>query len=412
MSRSSEPGDPTALVLAAVGGLSAAGLGVPLLAAAVPALGRSWPMRIALGLTAAGALLWGDARVASLSRHALDPGSFGGLVTVTQQPSAGRAIASVAGSGESVVLHAPDDPIVQGGRYRVRGRLQPLDAVVRSYYATQGVRLELRAETVVAAGRRGGVWGIVDDVHRWALDRLGDSGHPSAERALVAGIVLGDAGSLPTLERNRLRSSGLYHIVAVSGQNVALVTLFIVIGLGLAGVIGRPARAAAIAAALAYTLVTGAGPSIVRAGVAGTLIGAAWLASRPVRRWHLLACGAAIVLAFNPLELADPGFQLSFAAVAAIYLVAPRLQPALGQAVAISVACTVVTTPISWWHFGRLAPLAVPANLLALPVVAPVLWLGVAAVLAGSLWPPLAHPLLALADLLSAYLLWVAGLCA
>ena len=60
----------------------------------------------------------------------------------------------------------------------------------------------------------------------------------------------------------------------------------------------------------------------------------------------------------------------------------------------------------------RLAPLAVPANLLALPVVAPVLWLGVAAVLAGSVWPPLAHPLLALADLLSAYLLWVARLCA
>ena len=98
----------------------------------------------------------------------------------------------------------------------------------------------------------------------------------------------------------------------------------------------------------------------------------AWLASRPVARWHLLACGAAVVLALNPLDLFNPGFQLSFAAVWAIFAVAPRLQGWLGSAVAVSVACTLVTTPIAWWHFGRLAPLSVPANLLALPAVGPV----------------------------------------
>ena len=80
-------------------------------------------------------------------------------------------------------------------------------------------------------------------------------------------------------------------------------------------------------------------------------------------------------------------------------------------AVAVSVACTLVTTPIAWWHFGRLAPLSVPANLLALPAVAPILWLGLLATVAGSLWPPLALPLLMLADLLAAYVLWVARLC-
>ena len=55
--------------------------------------------------------------------------------------------------------------------------------------------------------------------------------------------------------------------------------------------------------------------------------------------------------------------------------------------------------------------MSVPANLLALPAVAPILALGLAAVLAGSLWPPLAAPLLGLADILAAYVLWVAGLC-
>ena len=141
-----------------------------------------------------------------------------------------------------------------------------------------------------------------------------------------------------------------------------------------------------------YVLIAAAGPSIVRAGVAGLLIAAAWLVSRPTLRWHLLLFGAAVVLAFNPLELFDPGFQLSFAAVIAIYEVAPRLPSRLGPAVAVSVACTLVTTPIAWWHFGRLAPLSVPANLLALPVVAPILWLGITATVVGSVVPPAGAP--------------------
>ena len=107
-------------------------------------------------------------------------------------------------------------------------------------------------------------------------------------------------------------------------------------------------------------------------------------------RWHLVACGAVVVLALNPLDLFNPGFQLSFAAVCAIFLVAPRLTGLLGQAAAVSVACTLVTTPIAWWHFGRLAPLSVPANLLALPAVAPLLVSGLTAIVLGSVWPPLA----------------------
>jgi competence protein ComEC len=118
-----------------------------------------------------------------------------------------------------------------------------------------------------------------------------------------------------------------------------------------------------------------------------------------------------LVLALNPLDLFAPGFQLSFAAVAAIFLVAPRLRGWVGQATAISIACSVATAPISWWHFEQIAPLSVPANLLALPAVAPLLISGLLAILLGTAWEPLAAPPLALADLLAGYLLWVAELC-
>jgi competence protein ComEC len=399
--------DPaTRLVLAALTGLVAAALGRPALAAAV-LLGRPRPLLL---VTAAVACWWGLVQVESIERRSLSPGPVHATAVVTGQPRGARAIAQLRPAREDVVLVAPGERLEQGALYEVRGRLRPLDAVVAGYYATQGAHLELRASTLVLRGRREGVWGIVDGVHRGLVAGLGGD-RVSPQRALVEGIVLGEDGALSRGERERFQSSGLYHLVAVSGQNVAMVVAFTVVALGLCGVIGVPARLAAAALTLAYVLVTGAGPSIVRAGVAGTLVAVAWLVSRPVARWHLLGLGALAVLTPNPLELFDPGFQLSFAAVCAIFVVAPRLQSRLGQAVAISVACTLVTTPIAWWHFGRVSPLAVPANLLALPVVAPILWLGLAALALGGVTPLLARPLLGLADLLASYLLWVADLC-
>jgi competence protein ComEC len=402
---------PAAVVLAADAGLVAAALHRPLFAALAVALARTARSALVVAAVAAVALGWGSARVADLDRRVLAPGRTTATVAVTGVPAGSRAAAAVEGAGETVVLVTPGTALHQGGVYRVRGSLRELDAVVRGYYATQGIHLQLRASAAAEVGRRGGLWGVVDAAHRAVLARLGAAGDPAPARALVAGIALGDTGGIPYAGREQLRSSGLYHIVAVSGQNVALLIAFTLVLLGIAGVIGTPARLAAGALTGAYVLVAGAGPSIVRAGVSGVLVSAAWLASRPAPPWHLLACGAAVVLGFDPLELYDPGFQLSFAAVAAIHLVAPRLRGLVGEAAAISIACTVVTTPIAWWHFGRLTPLAVPANLLALPAVAPILWLAAVAALAGAAWAPLAAPFLGLADLLAAYVLWVAKAC-
>jgi competence protein ComEC len=402
----------TRLVLAATIGFAAAALGRPLLAAAALLVGDSGRVRAAAVALAAVALLVGSSRVAALDRHALAPGPVrGAVVIVTGAPAGSRGLAAVTGAGETVVLSAPGTPLELGGRYRVDGRYEPLDDVVRDYYATQGVHVELHATETVMLGRRGGIWGVADTLRRLALAHLEVGANATPARGLVAGIALGDTAAIPAGTRDQLRSSGLYHLVAVSGQNVALVIAFTIVCLGAVGVIGVPARVAALCVTVTYVLITGAGPSIVRAGVAGALVAVAWLGCRAVSRWHLLACGAALVLALDPLELMDPGFQLSFSAVLAIFLVAPRLRGALGSAAAVSVACTVVTAPIVWWHFGRASPLAIPANLLALPAVAPILWLSLAAVVAHAVWAPLAAPLLDLADLLAGYVLAIAAMC-
>ena len=102
--------------------------------------------------------------------------------------------------------------------------------------------------------------------------------------------------------------------------------------LGLAWLLGihrLAAEVAAIGAIGAYVLAVGWQPSVVRAGVAGGLASLAWLLARPRDRWHFLALGAAVLLAWTPACLFEPGFQLSFAAVGAIFLLLPRLQLAL-----------------------------------------------------------------------------------
>jgi ComEC/Rec2-related protein len=104
-----------------------------------------------------------------------------------------------------------------------------------------------------------------------------------------------------------------------------------------------------------YVLAVGWQPSVVRAGVAGCLASAAWLSARPRDRWHFLAVGALVLLAWAPSSVLEPGFQLSFAAVAAIFAVLPRTRSwldgypipmRLGDVLAVALVCGVVTAPI------------------------------------------------------------------
>jgi len=152
---------------------------------------------------------------------------------------------------------------------------------------------------------------------------------------------------------------------------------------------------------------------VIRAGVSGALVSFAWLAARPVDGWHFCLLGALVLLGWNPYTLLDPGFQLSFAAVAAIFVLVPRLLKtfegyplphALGGVVAVSTACGIATAPILWLQFHALPLLTVPANALAAPAVPPLLALAFAAALAGPVSPQAASAIAWLNGWCAAYL--------
>jgi competence protein ComEC len=169
----------------------------------------------------------------------------------------------------------------------------------------------------------------------------------------------------------------------------------------------------AITAIGGYVLAVGLQPSVVRAGVAGTLGSLAWLAARPPDRWYFLLLGALALLVWNPYTLLDAGFELSFAAVVAIFVLAPRIDsrlagypfpPGLRGVVAVTTACAVATAPILWFQFHAVSLAAIPANAAAAPAVVPLLGLALAAALVHPFAPSVAIVLSHLDGLCAAYL--------
>ena len=354
---------------------------------------------VALGLAFVG-WSWGSARLEAVDRSAL-AGRIGtaerARLVVTGPPRVSRfdirIPATAVGWGgtavrEPVLLKLPPGRAPpQGAIVELVGELAAPSEFERTRLRRHGVHVVVRSTAWRVVGRRGGLGGFADRV-RGRLARSVAVGLTGERKALLEGVVLGDDGGLPETLRERFRASGLYHLLAVSGQNVALVAGGSLLLGWVAGVPRLVNELGALAAIVAYVLAVGAQPSVVRAGVAGALGSLAWMTARARDRWYFLLLGAIVLLAWNPYTLLDAGFELSFAAVAAIFVLAPRLRaglegypmPAwLRDVIAISSACGIATAPIAWIHFHALALLTIPANALAAPVVVPLLGLALAA---------------------------------
>jgi competence protein ComEC len=289
-----------------------------------------------------------------------------------------------------------------------------------SYLRRQGIHVVLSAHDYRVVGQRGGIGGVSDSLRAFVSRGLAP-GVEGERRAVIAGIILGeDEGIAPAL-RDSFRASGLYHLLAVSGQNVAYVVAGAILAAWLLGLPRLVGEVGALLAIAGYVLAVGWQPSVVRAGVAGALASLAWLCARGRDRWYFLLLGAVVLLAWSPYSLLDAGFQLSFAAVAAIFVLVPWLDerlegypvPArLAPVVSVSAACGAVTAPILMVQFGKVPLYSIPSNALAAPVVAPILGLALACSVLHPVLPTAAASLAWVNGWLAAYLAAVARLFA
>jgi len=249
-------------------------------------------------------------------------------------------------------------------------------------------------------------------------------GMPPREAALARGFVLGEDDEIDAATKEDFRRSGLAHLLAVSGQNVALLAL---LAMPLLAALGMPLRTRLLwilGLIAVYVPLAGAGPSIQRAGIMGALSVLATLGGRRASRFYALLAAAVAVLLLDPGIAADVGWQLSFAAVLGIILLAGGLRSAiaarigdrgwrraLADAAAMTIAATLATAPLIAFHFEGVSTLTLAANLLALPAVAPAMWLGMLAAAAGQV-PGLPLGALNAANaLLLAYIAQVAAWC-
>ncbi len=249
-------------------------------------------------------------------------------------------------------------------------------------------------------------------------------GMPQREAALARGFVLGDDDGVDEETKEDFIRAGLSHLLAVSGENVTLLALLAMPVLAALGIPLRERLVWTVALIAIYVPLAGSGPSIQRAGVMGAVGLLATLAGRRASRLYALGLAAVVTLAIDPAVAGDVGWQLSFAAVLGILLLASpirawllaRLGPgqwrrALAEGIAVTISATLATAPLIAHVFEEVSVTSLVANVLALPAVAPAMWLGmVSAALAQVPGVPLA-PLNGLDALLLAYIAQVAAWC-
>jgi competence protein ComEC len=355
----------------------------------------AWLALVCLGATLAG-LLVGAARVRAIDAGAY-AGRFGSRASVTgnvvavPRRSDGEVRVAVETPQGRLLLWAqePVDDLEIGAGVRASGRLSRPPDYYRATLRRQGISTVLRTGRIEPTGAtRGGLAGRLDAIRSRAEEGLGE-GMPEREAALARGFVLGQDDRIDPATIADFRRSGLAHLLAVSGQNVVLLAL---LAIPLLAALGIPLRARLLwtcALIAAYVPLAGGGPSIQRAGVMGAAGIVATLAGRPASRAWALLLAIAVTLALNPRASGDAGWQLSFAAVVGIFLLAVPIRARLAALVgtggwrravcegaAVTVAATIATAPLMASHFGTLSVASLAANLLVLPAVAPAMWLG------------------------------------
>jgi len=240
-----------------------------------------------------------------------------------------------------------------------------------------------------------GWWDAAAAVRRAVREAV--AGRDEDAHELVPALVVGDDGGLDPGLAEDFRTTGLTHLLAVSGTNLTLVVGSLLVLGRWVGVRGAWLYALGALGIVGFVLTARAEPSVVRAAAMGTvaLVGM----GRNGRSRGVRGLGVAVLglLLFRPQLAVTAGFALSALATAGILLLAPVWRDALmrwtprwvAEAVSVPLAAQVACTPVVAALSGQVSLVAVGANLLAAPAVAPATVLGLAGGLVGLLWMPL-----------------------
>lgn len=304
----------------------------------------------------------------------------------------GRVLVDIGGE-------APPPAVLQGEALRVwatlrlpRGVSTPGAADAERRAFEQGLHALAYCKSAQLLERRGGA-GFLARLRQRARERLQAQLPPGNEQALVRAMLLGDRSALDDDSLEAFRTAGTYHVLAISGAQVALVAALLIGALRRLGASAGATALAASTALVAYACFVGGDVPVARATITALIV--VWGRTLDLDGDWLNLIGAAglVLLLQRPSALTDAGFQLSFAAtIGVLSLTAPlrsgrRWPLGLDLLWAASLAAQAAVAPILALRFQRLPLAGLLLNLAAVPLSTGVLCAGALAVLVGGLGP-------------------------
>ncbi|MDR2463253.1 MAG: ComEC/Rec2 family competence protein [Verrucomicrobiales bacterium] len=363
---------------------------------------------------------------AALTVNARGAGRLEFLAEALESRDEGAPV-SVSGRLRVVVREPGALRVEYGEELRAAGYAQPItpptepgEFDARGYYRARGVFHEFAVDPAltVKLGNGGGNYlqYLAFQLRRSMREALRAGLENSPETtALMAGMLFGDKGAVPEDIKEKFRVTGTQHIFAVSGLHVATVLAVLMVTLELAGVVRWRWAWLLLPALLVFCLATGMRPSAFRALVMIALVTGGWLLLRPANVFNLLGAAALALLAWEPRQILDTGFQLSFCVVFGMALGGgwlyqifyEKLKPdpwiprrllsplrvtadkscrVICAAAATSVTAWLASLPVLIWNFHMVSPVTPLANMVIVPFAGLVVTVAALSVTLGWLW--------------------------
>ncbi len=255
------------------------------------------------------------------------------------------------------------------------------------------VKSGLLVEVTAPGSRRSELAASARGLVRRAVSRtVGRHGEQSA--AIVTAILIGDRGGLHPETTRRLQDGGIYHVIAISGGNIAILTGCLLFLGRLSGLRPRPRLVMVVICVLGYSAVVGDEASVTRATTAAVIVLGARLIDHRTPPINVLAVTAAGIGLTSPLAVLDPGFLLTFGATLGIVLGAARVAAALRLGwdrppmwvaapvvlFAATLCAEAVLLPIGAALFGRVSLAGLVLNFAAIPLMTVTQMAGLASV--------------------------------
>lgn len=308
-----------------------------------------------------------------------------------------------------VPLSYGDFVILEGKMYRPFNFSKDEKFTYRDYLDRRGIKFIVSVKkdgyAEVLESNRGNFFQAVSLKVKDRLGKLFREHLPRPQADLMQAMVLGDRYNLPKHLTDLFIQTGTAHILAISGQNVAIVAFMIFLVLKATFLPRRWQYILTILFVVFYAFLTGAQPSVVRAAIMASVFLLSFLTQRETDSINSLSLAAIVLLIFNPMNLFDIGFQLSFICVLAILVYYPRIMHFypktprylrskwvlfIAQSLVISLAAWLGVAGLIAYYFNIITPITILANLIVVPCMSAIMALGFGLLGAGLVLPGMA----------------------